>query len=129
MGSTNARGKLMPHYTIFTANIAFDQEADSPAHAIEQFLDRIKLRGEQNRSKIPAEREISPSLYEALVKQTLKLVVVSKETPRPRKLLGGFNGETYEEPVSAELARVIRRMLTEEEYRLAQTAATPSLSD
>jgi hypothetical protein len=103
-------------YTILTGGRSFDQEADSPAEAIKLFIARIKDRGEQNRTKIPRDSEISLSLYEGLVNKTLKLVVVSK-SERPRQVLGGFHEDHYVEPVPRELAEAVRRLLTEQEFR------------
>jgi hypothetical protein len=103
-------------YTILTGGRAFDQEAESPEAAIKLFIARIKDRGEQSRTKIPRDSEISLSLHEALVNNTLKLVVVSK-SERPRQVLGGFHDGQYLQPVTRELAESVRRLLTEQEFR------------
>jgi hypothetical protein len=105
-------------YTILSRGRAFDQEADSPEEAIKLFIQRIKEKGNQSRTKISKDREISLSLYDALVSNSLKLVVVSK-SERPRKVLGGFDVDQYVSPVSRELAESVHRLLTEEEFRTA----------
>src|SRR5271170_252900 len=96
-------------YTILTGGRAYDQEAESPEAAIKLFIQRIKDRGEQIRTKIPRDSEISLSLHDALVNRTLKLVVVSK-SERPRQVLAGFHEDHYVQPVTRELAEAVRRL-------------------
>jgi len=103
-------------YTILTGGRSYDQEAESPEEAIKQFIERIKDRGEQKRTKIPRDSEISLSLYDALLNETLKLVVVSK-SERPRQVLAGFHEGRYVRPVTRELAEAVRRLLTDQEFR------------
>jgi len=103
-------------YTILTGGRSYDQEADSPEQAIKMFIERIKDRGEQQRTKIPRDSEISLSLYDALVNERLKLVVVSK-SERPRQVLAGFHEGQYVQPVTRELAETVRRLLTDQEFR------------
>jgi len=116
MHSLEDLGMPSCQYTILTGGRAFDQEAESPKEAIQIFVKRIKERGEQERSKIPRDGEISLSLYDALINKTLKLVVVSK-SERPRKVMAGFHDDVYVEPVTRELGESVRRLLTEQEFR------------
>jgi hypothetical protein len=103
-------------YTILTGGRAYDQEAESPEEAIKLFIKRIKDRGEQQRTKIPHDTEVSLSLYDALINERLKLVVVSK-SERPRQVLAGYHEGRYVQPVTRELAEAVRRLLTDQEFR------------
>jgi len=107
----------MAKFLIFTNNATFNQEAETPKEAIERFIVRIKQRASENRTKIPLDREISLTLSEALEAEALMLIVVAADSDRPRKLLGGYSRNRYVDVVDQELAKSVRRKLTEEEFR------------
>ena len=107
----------MAKYLIFTNNATFHQEAESPKEAIELFVGRVKQRASENRTKIPVDRDISLTLAEALQNKALMLIVVAADAERPRKLLGGYNRDRYVEVVDQELAKGVRRKLTDAEFR------------
>jgi hypothetical protein len=107
----------MAKFLIFTNNATFHQEAGTPKEAIERFIGRIKQRASENRTKIPIDREISFTLTEALENEALMLIVVAADTEHPRKLLGGYCRNRFVDVVDQELAKAVRRKLTDEEFR------------
>jgi hypothetical protein len=107
----------MGKFLIFTNNATFQQEAETPKQAIERFIKRIKQRASESRTKIPIDREISLTLAEALEMEVLMLIVVFADAERPRKLLGGYYLNHYVDVVDQELAKGVRRKLTDEEFR------------